>query len=114
MIPAEEGPIGLYPFTRPSVARLPLDASVGVWVVTDGVLTAGKRAGSESIDLAKSVEAIAATGQPAIDQAEALLSSAVTLDGGRPADDMSVVVLRVLAPERESHVRKMSVIVPAS
>jgi hypothetical protein len=43
--------------------------------------------------------------------ADALLEYALKLDQGRPADDTSVVVLRIM-PEEENHIRRMTVELP--
>jgi serine phosphatase RsbU (regulator of sigma subunit) len=107
--------IGVHARTRPVITELPIVLDTHLVIFTDGLLTAGERHG-QSLDVpafirdhlqahlplppgahrptasAKTLSAF----QAAI-LADALLARAVELDQGRPGDDVSVVVLSVVA-----------------
>jgi len=104
-------PIGIYARTRPVITELPLLAGTLVVVFTDGAWTAGERYG-QRINLVEMVnEAIA--GEFTVQQlADTILERAVALDRGRPADDISVLVLHVAPGEPEVDVRRMMVSFP--
>jgi len=104
-------PIGIGARTRPVITELPLAAGALVVVFTDGVWTAGQRYG-QRIDLAQVVDEMRASEFTAQQMADAILERAVALDQGRPADDVSVLVLRVVAKEDETDVRRMAVRFP--
>ena len=104
-------PIGVRRRVRPVVAELTLRPSTLVVVFTDGVYSAGQRYGntinllevvSQGIEEALSVQQLA----------DFILEEAVALDRGRPTDDVSVIVLRVVPEEKESEVRRMAVSFP--
>ena len=112
VVPGASGPIGLYHLTRPTVTQLPLEPGLRLVLVTDGVATAGTRSGRAELDLA----AFAGRHLPADLGAEAiagrLLDEAVGRDGGRPADDMTVVALALRAHDETMLVRRLAVRVP--
>lgn len=111
LIPPDAGPIGLYPLTRPHVTQLPLAAGLTVILVTDGIVGAGTRAGRPVLDLAGRVEGfLPDLGATAI--ADRLLADAVEQDDGKPADDMTVVALRIHPHEEGPLVRRLAVRVP--
>lgn len=105
-------PIGIYARTRPVIVELPLQANTTVVVFTDGVWSAGERYGRR-LDVTASVLRLmrGGHGHPQA-LADRLLEEALALDEGRPADDMSLVVLAVLPYDRRDEVRRMTVSVP--
>jgi serine phosphatase RsbU (regulator of sigma subunit) len=95
------------------IAELPLRCGTRVVAFTDGVWTAGQRYGSK-IDLAEVISDAVARELTARQLAEAILEQAVALDQGRPADDVSVLVLHVVPNEEGTAVRRMTVSFPVS
>ncbi len=108
--PPEGGPIGLYPLTRPEVFELPLAGGLGAVVATDGVFAAGRPPTPDRFDLCTFARSLADL--PAQELADRLLAEAVRRDGGKPADDMTVVALRLLDHGEASLVRRLHLQVP--
>lgn len=104
-------PIGLYRDTRPVITEIPLEPCLTVAVFTDGLIHAGSRTG-ETMDICTSLQALLDCEDPSPPTiADSLLAHAIKLDQGRPADDISVVVLHV-SPQEGSRVRRMTVHIP--
>lgn len=104
--------IGIYARTRPVITELPLQANTTVVAFTDGVWTAGERYGRQwHVPEAVLRLMQAGHGHPQA-LADRLLQEALALDEGRPADDMSVLVLAVLPYDRRDEVRRMTVSIP--
>ncbi|MFL7892734.1 MAG: SpoIIE family protein phosphatase [Anaerolineales bacterium] len=104
-------PIGLYRGTRPVINELALDHGLTTVVYTDGIVHAGSRYG-ESMDVQTGLQALLEDEDPTPQLiADSLLENAIKLDRGRPADDISVVVLRVMSRTGDD-VRRMSVRLP--
>lgn len=108
-------PIGLYARTRPVVVEEPMIE--GLWLIafTDGLADAGQRY-AEKISLPEVISNLMAkpdlTAQAC---ADSLLETALQLDRGRPADDMSVAVVatKPLAAEDGNPVpRRLNISVP--
>lgn len=112
MMGAEQGPIGLYPFMRPGVHRHELRAGLQIWSVTDGIVGAGKRWTSVEFPIREHLERIVSTGGNAKEMAQSLLDCAIEADRGRPLDDMTVSILRVIENEIVQPVRSMHLVVP--
>ena len=108
-------PVGIYRGTRPVVSELPLEAGMTVVTFTDGMVHAGARYGKH-LDIESLLSAMLSPdeeGMPSAEMlAETLLQEALTLDAGRPTDDISVVVLQVTAVKEEPPVRRMLVRLP--
>ncbi len=103
--------IGVGRNIKPKITEIPLEAGLTVIVYTDGLVHAGARRG-ENMEIGTTLRGLLEDGEPSSQQiADALLAQAMRLDDGRPADDMSVVVLRVL-PRSGDEVRRMSVRLP--
>jgi hypothetical protein len=104
--------IGVHRRMKPVIAELPLEPRTTVVVFTDGVLNAGAREG-QSFDVAAFVEEQlreeAASAQVI---ADAVLSRAIELDSGRPSDDTSVLVVRVVPRLTEDDARRLMVRFP--
>ncbi len=111
-VPAEQGPIGIYPFTRPSVLSFPLEAGLQVWVLTDGVIAAGKRWQAEQLSLESRIEEFSSLELSAMCQAKLLLEAAVDLDRQRPSDDMTVAILQISEGVCEPQVRTLQLSIP--
>jgi serine phosphatase RsbU (regulator of sigma subunit) len=109
---APSRPVGIYPGTKPVIAELALAPHTWVVVFTDGVLAAGERYG-ERLDVVQFVSDFLADGkQEAQAMADAILERAVSLDQGRPLDDISVLVIAIVPGTREDNVRRMTVSFP--
>ena len=104
-------PAGRYALARPEVARWPLAPEARVIVVSDGIASAGRRCGGGPLDLL--AWAAARPPAPAQEVADALLDAAIDRDGGKPADDLTVGVVRIGERDDEGTlVRRLSVQVP--
>jgi serine phosphatase RsbU (regulator of sigma subunit) len=104
--------VGIHPNTKPSIRELPIQSGTSVLVFTDGMLHAGERHG-EKIDILAAIEESDADGKlPAQGVADMLLNSALSLDRGRPQDDITVVVVRVASQEIRDEVRRMALTFP--
>ncbi|MBN1979548.1 MAG: serine/threonine-protein phosphatase [Anaerolineae bacterium] len=104
-------PLGLRRGTKPQITELPLTAGTVIVIYTDGLETAGARA-SRSLDIpAKTRELLNRDDASAQQVADALLEQALELDDGRPHDDISVLVMRVLTVESDG-VRRMAIQLP--
>ncbi len=103
--------IGLGRNIKPKISEVPLEMGLMVVMYTDGLVHAGTRRG-EGMDVGITLRGLLEDGDPSAQViADALLAQAMRLDEGRPADDMSVVVMRVM-PRGEENVRRMTVRLP--
>lgn len=99
---------------RPVIDERPLGANQIFVAFTDGVLHAGRRQGAP-LDVLAALAARCEAGRASAQAlANCILSAAVTADENRPADDTTVVVIRVFTPEADDplEVRRMSVCFP--
>ncbi|MBN1139486.1 MAG: SpoIIE family protein phosphatase [Anaerolineae bacterium] len=108
--------IGVHARTRPVIAELPIALDTHLLVFTDGLLSAGERYG-QPFDLPVFVHDHLQSCQPtahlvARTLTDALLARAVELDLGRPGDDISVVVLSVVARQAPDDARRLTVQFP--
>ena len=108
---APSQPIGIYAYTKPVITELPLNAETYVVVFTDGLRSAGERAGL-SLDVARLVQQGAQEHMSAQALAEGMLDRALESDEHRPADDISVLVVAVLPNEIPDGVRHFSMSFP--
>jgi serine phosphatase RsbU (regulator of sigma subunit) len=107
----ESTAIGTSRNTRPSITEIALEGWTSVVLFTDGIMHAGDRYGL-NLDISTVLESLLEDQEPSSQEvADALLAHAMQLDQGRPNDDMSVVVLRVL-PFEGDLVRRMTVRLP--
>jgi serine phosphatase RsbU (regulator of sigma subunit) len=105
-------PIGIYEWTKPVIAELPLEAGMWLVICTDGVLEAGHYFG-RSLDVAAALVDLAGrSGASSSSMAEDILGQAVQLDQGRPQDDMSVLVLHLAPRVAGDGVRRLAVRFP--
>jgi len=111
-MPATSGPIGLYHFTRPSVTHLQTEPGLTVILLTDGVVSAGERSGSGAFDVSQFAAHEIDGDMSAQEIADRVLNEAIRRDEGRPRDDQTVTVLRLVSHNQEPLVRRLSVVVP--
>jgi serine phosphatase RsbU (regulator of sigma subunit) len=108
---SESIPVGIYRNTLPVISEIPLETGMTVVVFTDGLIHAGSNYG-QSLEVETTVRALLEDGDPSPQTiADSLLEQAVQLDQGRPTDDISVVVLRVMR-HRGDTARRMSLRLP--
>ncbi len=107
----ESEPLGTSRNVRPVITEVGVEAGLAIVIFTDGVSHAGERRG-QPMDVAGTIRSLIEDQDPSPQQlADALLAHAIHLDDGRPADDISVLVLKV-SPHAGDHVRRMSVRLP--
>jgi len=107
----ESLPLGTGRDIRPIITEINIEPGLIVVMYTDGMTHAGERRGMP-MDVCTMLESL-------LDEqdlepqtiADDLLAHAISLDDGRPADDISVVVLKV-GPRRGDEVRRMTVRLP--
>lgn len=110
-IGSESKSIGTARNTRPVISEIPVEPGLVIVIFTDGLVHAGERVG-RPLDICTSLKAMLEEQDPSPQAiADALLAEAVNLDDGRPADDISVVVIKVLE-RRGDDVRRMTVRLP--
>jgi serine phosphatase RsbU (regulator of sigma subunit) len=108
---SESSSIGTSRNVRPAITEIALEGWTSIIMYTDGILHAGSRYG-ESLDICTLLESLLDEQDPPSQEiADALLTHAIQLDQGRPNDDMSVVVLRVM-PFESDLIRRMTVRLP--
>lgn len=108
---ADSSSIGTSRNIRPAITEMALEGWTSVIMYTDGILHAGDRYG-QNLDTCTLITSLLEDQNPSSQEvADALLSHAIQLDQGRPNDDMSVVVLRVL-PVESDLIRRMTVYLP--
>jgi serine phosphatase RsbU (regulator of sigma subunit) len=105
--------VGVRHPTKPQITELPLVTGTMVVVYTDGLETAGARS-SPIFDIPAAVREMTDGDSPDAQQlADGLLEQALALDKGRPHDDMSVLVLRIMErPDERDDVRRLALRVP--
>jgi serine phosphatase RsbU (regulator of sigma subunit) len=110
-ISTDSSPIGVSRSTRPVISEIPVEPGMVIVIFTDGLVQAGDRLG-RPMDVCTSLKAMLEEQEPSPQEiADALLAEAVNLDQGRPADDISVLVLKVLKRCGDD-VRRMTVRLP--
>lgn len=108
---SDSSPIGTSRNIRPAITEIGLEGWISIVMYTDGILHAGDRYG-QSLDICTLLKSMLEDqNPPAQEIADILLEQAIQLDQGRPNDDMSVVVLRVL-PFESDLIRRMTVRLP--
>jgi serine phosphatase RsbU (regulator of sigma subunit) len=110
-ISSPSSPIGISRNVRPVISEVAVEPGLIIVVFTDGLVHAGERIG-RPMDICTSLTSMLEEQDPTPQEiADALLNEAVRLDENRPADDISVVVLKVLK-RRGDDVRRMTVRLP--
>jgi len=104
-------PIGLYRGTRPIITERRLNPGIASVIYSDGLVHCGSRYG-ESLNIQYYLSHLLKNEISTSEYiADSLLQRALELDHNRPADDISVVVVRVL-PKSDDEIRRMSVRLP--
>ncbi len=107
----ESASLGTSRNVRPVITELEIQPGLMVVFFTDGVTHAGERRG-QPMNVGETLRALLEDQAPAPQQiADALLEHAINLDDKRPADDVSVVVLKV-SERMGDDARRMSVRLP--
>lgn len=106
--------IGIHSHTRPIITEVPITTDLHVVVFTDGVISAGARYGIEwdVSDFVRQQLQTRSGETYASSLADGLLAQAVALDRGRPADDITVVVVSVVVRQQPDDVRRLLVRFP--
>src|SRR4030095_12459608 len=108
---AESIPLGTSRDVRPLITEIALERGLTVVIFTDGIAHAGERRGMP-MDVGGTIQSVLEDQDPSPQVlADTLLAQAVRLDDNRPADDISVLVLKVTSRTGDS-VRRMSVRLP--
>ena len=96
---------------RPVITELGLESGLTIVIFSDGISHAGERRG-QPMNISETIRSVLEDQDPPPQQlADTLLAHAITLDDNRPADDISVLVLKVSARNGDE-VRRMSVRLP--
>jgi serine phosphatase RsbU (regulator of sigma subunit) len=107
----ESIPLGTSRNVRPLITEIAIEPGFTIVIYTDGLTHAGKRRG-EPMDVGAAIRSVLEDQDPSPQMlADALLAEAVGLDDNRPADDISVLVLKVV-PRSGDQVRRMTVRLP--
>ena len=110
---AESIPLGTSRDVRPVITEISIETGLIVIIYTDGLEHAGERRG-QPMDVCEVIRSLLEDQEPSPQElADALLAFAVRLDDDRPADDISVLVLRV-TPRSGDDVRRMNIRLPIS
>lgn len=108
---AESVPLGTSRDVRPIITEIEIEPGLMIVAYTDGLVHAGKRRG-QPMDACEVIRSLLEEQDPSPQElADSLLAHAVMLDDNRPADDISVVVLKVV-PHDGDHVRRMNIRLP--
>ncbi len=109
---AEESiPLGTSRNVRPFITEIALQPGLTIVIYTDGLTHAGERRGNP-MDVSEVICSVLEDQDPTPQAlADLLLAHAVRLDEDRPADDVSVLVLKVTARTGDN-VRRMTVRLP--
>lgn len=104
-------PLGTSRDVRPLITELPVEPGLTIVICTDGLTHAGERRGSP-MDAGEMIRSMLEDQDPNPQElADTLLDHAIQLDDNRPADDISVLVVKV-APKSGDNVRRMTVRLP--
>jgi len=107
----ESIPLGTSRNVRPLITEIGIEPGLIIVIYTDGLTHAGKRRGMP-MDVGATLRSVLEDQDPSPQTlADNLLAQAVTLDENRPADDISVLVLKVAARTGDN-VRRMMVRLP--
>ena len=106
-------PLGTSRDVRPVITEFEIKPGLIVIIFTDGLVEAGRRRG-QPMDIFEVITSLLEEQDPGPQElADALLTHAVMLDNGRPADDISILILKVLQRNGDD-VRRMSIRLPLS
>lgn len=104
-------PLGVARDVRPTINEINLEPGLTVVMYTDGLVHAGKRRG-QPMDVCTDLQSLLEDQDPSPQEiADSLLDLAIRLDEGRPADDISIVVIKVIR-RKGDEIRRMMVRLP--
>ncbi len=107
----ESIPLGTSRNVRPLITELGIESGLVIVIYTDGLTHAGERRGNP-MNVSEVVRSVLDDQDPSPQLlADTLLAHAVRLDENRPADDISVLILKV-SPLAGDNVRRMTVRLP--
>jgi serine phosphatase RsbU (regulator of sigma subunit) len=107
----ESIPLGTSRNVRPLITEIGIEPGLIIVIYTDGLTHAGQRRGVP-MNIGATIRSVLEDQEPSPQMlADTLLAHAVSLDENRPADDISVLVLKVTARTGDN-VRRMSVRLP--
>ena len=110
---AESAPLGTSRDIRPVITEMVIEPGLTIVIHSDGLSQAGLRQG-HPMETCEVIQSLLEEQDPSPQElADALLAHAVMLDDGRPADDISVLVLKVV-PQDGDTVRRMNIRLPLS
>ena len=110
-ISTESMSLGTTRDTRPVVNEINIEPGIVIVMYTDGLVHAGDRRGHR-MEPCTIIESMLEDQDPSPQEiADELLAHAVSLDEGRPVDDISVVAIKVTA-RMGDHARRMTVRLP--
>ncbi|MFN2252362.1 MAG: SpoIIE family protein phosphatase [Anaerolineae bacterium] len=107
-------PVGFYEHTEPVVSDIPIQENRVLVVATDGLTSAGLRSG-EHLDVPGALRDLLASDEEPLaagELADWLLARAIELDRGRPADDISVLVVAMRGRRDDDGARRLLVRMP--
>ena len=108
---AESIPLGTSRDVRPLITELQFEPGLTIVIYTDGLVHAGERRGTP-VNVGEILRAVLEDQDPSPQTlADTLLAQAASLDDNRPADDISVLVLKFTSRIGDA-VRRMSVRLP--
>jgi serine phosphatase RsbU (regulator of sigma subunit) len=108
--PAEA--VGVHRLTKPAISEHQLEAATTLVVFTDGVWSAGNMAGKK-IDLPAILARVDEDETASANEvAAAILSEALALDQGRPRDDATVLVVKLVEQPSLDGIRHLSMRIP--
>jgi serine phosphatase RsbU (regulator of sigma subunit) len=102
--------VGIYRNTRPVITEIPLEIYLTAVIFTDGLIHAGDRIGMK-LDIPACLLSLMEDDPTAQELADQMMGKALNADQGRPVDDISVVVMRVM-PYDGAEIRRMQVHLP--
>lgn len=108
----ESSAIGVHRYTKPSIVEMRIEPDFTLVAFTDGIWSAGAIT-SSVIDLPAVVSAVdpdLSTPAPRI--ADTVLAEALRLDHGRPRDDATVVIAKILPNNPLEQIRRLSMRFP--
>jgi serine phosphatase RsbU (regulator of sigma subunit) len=106
-------PLGTSSEVRPVITEIEIEVGLTIVVYTDGLTHAGDRRG-QAMNVCEVIRSLLEEQEPTPQElADSLLAYAVRLDDDRPADDISILVLQVVARTGDD-VRRMSLRLPIS
>jgi len=104
--------LGIERLTRPQITEMPIEPGIALVAFTDGVWEAGLLSTRPTRTPDWILDGVQGHDGLAQEMADELLERAVALDGGRPRDDMTVVVVATRTCEEPLDVRRLHVIFP--